>query len=119
MTESNNGSNENGVMKSNAPGALDQTPGSRPINFLFDIPLELTVEVGRRMMTMGELVEVMPGTVVELDRPAGEKLDILANGKLIARGEAVLVGDRYGIRVLEVVGDDPFKSNKPESEGGV
>jgi len=88
--------------------------GSRPINFLFDIPLELTVEVGRRTMTMGELVEVMPGTVVELDRPAGDQLDILANGKLVARGEAVVVGDRYGIRVMEVVGDDPFQI----AEGG-
>jgi flagellar motor switch protein FliN len=81
----------------------------RPINFLFDIPIELTVEVGRRTMTMGELVEVMPGTVVELDRPAGDNLDIYANGKLVARGEAVLVGERYGIRVMEVVGEDPFK----------
>lgn len=81
----------------------------RPINFLFDIPIELTVEVGRRSMTMGELVEVMPGTVVELDRPAGDNLDIYANGKLVARGEAVLVGERYGIRVMEVVGEDPFK----------
>ncbi|MBN2717497.1 MAG: flagellar motor switch protein FliN [Deltaproteobacteria bacterium] len=81
----------------------------RPINFLFDIPIELTVEVGRRTMTMGELVEVMPGTVVELDRPAGDNLDIYANGKLVARGEAVLVGERYGIRIMEVVGEDPFK----------
>ncbi|MBN2342307.1 MAG: flagellar motor switch protein FliN [Deltaproteobacteria bacterium] len=85
------------------------TPAKRPINFLFDIPIELTVEVGRRTMTMGELVEVMPGTVVELDRPAGDNLDIFANGRLVARGEAVLVGERYGIRIMEVVGEDPFK----------
>lgn len=88
--------------------------GKRPINFLFDIPIELTVEVGRRSMTMGELVEVMPGTVVELDRPAGDNLDIFANGKLVARGEAVLVGERYGVRIMEVVGEDPFKQTSEE-----
>ena len=107
-----------GSMQSEIPGAKESVSTSRPINFLFDIPLELTVEVGRRMMTMGELIEVMPGTVVELDRPAGDQLDILANGKLVARGEAVLVGDRYGVRIMEVVGDDPFKSSIAEEASG-
>ncbi|MBN2529694.1 MAG: flagellar motor switch protein FliN [Deltaproteobacteria bacterium] len=95
--------------------AQDRGAAKRPINFLFDIPIELTVEVGRRSMTMGELVEVMPGTVVELDRPAGDNLDIFANGKLVARGEAVLVGERYGIRVMEVVGEDPFKQTSEDN----
>lgn len=90
---------------------------ARSINFLLDIPLELTVEVGRRSMTMGELIDLMPGTVVELDRPAGDQLDILANGKLVARGEAVVVGDRYGIRILEIIGDDPMTGRK-NPEGG-
>jgi flagellar motor switch protein FliN/FliY len=85
-----------------------ETP--RSINFILDIPLELTVEVGRRNMTMGELIDLLPGTVVELDRPAGGQLDILANGKIIAKGEAVVVGDRYGVRILEVLGDDPFNA---------
>ena len=97
-----------------AQGAVE-TP--RSINFILDIPLELTVEVGRRNMTMGELIDLMPGTVVELDRPAGGQLDILANGKIIAKGEAVVVGDRYGVRILEVVGDDPF-SVPGGNEGG-
>ncbi len=116
-TNANNGAR--GAIANTGSGAPPARGGAaktsaRPINFLFDIPLELTVEVGRRTMTMGELVEVMPGTVVELDRPAGDQLDILANGKLVARGEAVVVGDRYGIRVMEVVGDDPFQV----AEGG-
>jgi flagellar motor switch protein FliN len=119
MNETNANNGTRGAITnpgSSAPPARNggAKAASRPINFLFDIPLELTVEVGRRMMTMGELVEVMPGTVVELDRPAGDQLDILANGKLVARGEAVVVGDRYGIRVMEVVGDDPFQV----AEGG-
>lgn len=91
---------------------------SRSINFLLDIPLELTVEVGRRAMTMGELIDLMPGTVVELDRPAGDHLDILANGKIVARGEAVVVGDRYGVRILEIIGDGPFSPAFGEGEGG-
>ncbi len=94
-----------------------ETP--RSINFLLDIPLELTVEVGRRAMTMGELIDLMPGTVVELDRPAGGQLDIMANGKLIAKGEAVVVGDRYGVRILEIIGDDPFNSNMSEIPGSI
>jgi len=111
-----NNQTDNGSIAPQAGGQPQTSPeatvpsGGRPINFLFDIPLELTVEVGRRQMTMGELVEVMPGTVVELDRTAGDQLDILANGKIVARGEAVVVGDRYGIRITEVVGDDPFKT---------
>jgi len=119
MNENNQINEGNGVIAQQSHGASEEHSladvagsGTRPINFLFDIPLELTVEVGRRTMTMGELVEVMPGTVVELDRPAGDKLDILANGKLVARGEAVLVGERYGVRILEVIGDDPFAEAK-------
>ena len=120
MNENNN--NPEGTEMLDAPieanGSPKPTSVARPINFLFDIPLELTVEVGRRTMTMGELVEVMPGTIVELDRPAGDQLDILANGKLVARGEAVVVGDRYGIRVMEVVGDDPFRGMGSDAMGG-
>jgi flagellar motor switch protein FliN/FliY len=97
---------------------MDSVETPRSINFLLDIPLELTVEVGRRAMTMGELIELMPGTVVELDRPAGGQLDIMANGKIIAKGEAVVVGDRYGVRVLEIVGDDPFNPSVPNAQGG-
>ena len=98
-------------------GSENSQNSSRSINFLLDIPLELTVEVGRRMMTMGELIDLLPGTIVELDRPAGEQLDILANGKLVARGEAVVVGDRYGIRILEVVGDE-FAAPTASRDGG-
>jgi flagellar motor switch protein FliN/FliY len=78
--------------------------GVSQLEFLLDIPLELRVEVGRTIMTMGDLAKAQAGTVIELNRPSGESLDILANGKLVARGEAVLVGDRYGVRILEVIG---------------
>jgi len=101
-----------------APPAPDMSSSSRSINFLLEIPLELTVEVGRRAMAIGDLIDLMPGTIVELDRPAGEQLDILANGKLVARGEAVVVGDRYGVRVLEIVGDNQIQNALSELEGG-
>ena len=116
-----NDNDNNNNMQSLPPvdsGAQAAVETPRSINFILDIPLELTVEVGRRNMTMGELIDLMPGTVVELDRPAGGQLDILANGKIIAKGEAVVVGDRYGVRILEVIGDDPF-SVPGGNEGGV
>ncbi len=96
-----------------AQASADSNPETSPgpprsINFLLDVPLELTVEVGRRSMTMSELIDLMPGTIVELNRPAGEQLDILVNGKLIARGEAVVIGEHYGVRILEIIGDDAF-----------
>lgn len=102
-----------------APSVTNTAEAPRSINFILDIPLELTVEVGRRNMTMGELIELLPGTVVELDRPAGGQLDILANGKIIAKGEAVVVGDRYGVRILEVIGDDPFSVSGGSMGGGL
>ena len=91
-------------------GAQPEGRPGRSIDFLMDIPLELTVEIGRRSMTMGELIELTPGTVVELDHGSDENLDIMVNGKLVARGEAVMVGERYGVRVMEIIGEDPFKS---------
>ncbi len=106
MDENNNNNQEEQIPA--APKPQGDVSTARSINFLLDIPLELTVEVGRRSMTMGELIDLSPGNVVELDRPAGQKLDVLANGKLVARGEAVVVGERYGIRILEIIGDDPF-----------
>lgn len=106
--------NNNMSSPPHSPAPAAATPGQTPspvrhIGFLLDIPLELTVEIGRRTMTMGELIDLSPGTVLELDRPAGDHLDILANGKLVARGEAVVIGDRYGIRILEVVGENPLE----------
>ncbi len=91
---------------------------SRAADFLFDIPLELTVEVGRCTMPMGQLLRLMPGSIIELDTPAGEKIGIYANGKLVAKGEAVLLGERYGVRIMEIVGDkQQYVDNS--NQGGV
>ena len=73
---------------------------------LAQIPLRLSVEIGSVSRTMQDLLDLKQGTVVELDRPIDEPVDILANGTVIARGEVVNAGDRYGVRITEVVDAD-------------
>ena len=77
-----------------------------------DVPVEVTVEIGRRSMKIAELLRIGPGSVLELDKAAGEPLDVYVNNRRIARGEAVVVGDRYGVRLTEVLSfeDVPAKS---------
>jgi flagellar motor switch protein FliN len=71
--------------------------------FVMDVPVEVTVEIGRRRMRIAEILRLGAGAVLELTKAADEPLDIYVNNKPIARGEAVVVGDRYGIRVTEVL----------------
>ncbi len=71
--------------------------------FLRDVEVELTLEIGRRRMRISDVMKLGPGKMVELDKQAGEPLELLVNGRLIGRGEAVVVGDRYGIRITEIV----------------
>ncbi|WP_420541633.1 flagellar motor switch protein FliN [Rhodosalinus sediminis] len=70
---------------------------------LDDIKLRLSVEVGRTELTIREVLDLKEGSVVELDRLAGDPLDIFANGTMIARGEVVVAGERFGIRFSQVV----------------
>ena len=81
---------------------LDRADEQR-IDLVLDIPIEVSVEIGRRRMLLGEVIRLGPGAIVELGKASGEPLDILANGHLIARGEAVVVGERYGVRIMDVV----------------
>lgn len=76
---------------------------SRELEFLFDVPLQVSVEVGRARILLKDLLQMGEGYVVELDKLAGEPLDLYVNSRLIARGEAVKVGDRFGIKLTEVV----------------
>jgi len=71
---------------------------------LLDVPVEVTVELGSTRMTLGELVKLAPGSLVELDREAHEPADILVNGKIVARGEIVTVGESYAVRIARVEG---------------
>jgi flagellar motor switch protein FliN/FliY len=83
------------------------------LGFVLDVPVELCVEIGRRSMRLGELLKLGPGSVLELDKLTGEPLDIYANKKLVARGEAVVIGERYGVRLSEVLVVDEPRSRRP------
>ena len=71
--------------------------------FVMDVPVEVTVEIGRRKMRIAEILRLGTGAVLELSKASDEPLDIYVNNRPIARGEAVVVGDHYGIRVTEVL----------------
>jgi flagellar motor switch protein FliN len=74
---------------------------------LSEVPMELSVEIGRTGMTVGETLELRPGSIVTLDRLAGEPVDLLVNGTPIARGEVVVVDEQFGLRVTEIVEGEP------------
>ena len=76
------------------------------LDIVMDIPVQLSVELGRTRLPIRTLVQLVQGSVVELDRLAGEPLDVLVNGCLIAQGEVVVVNDKLGIRLTEVIGPD-------------
>jgi len=79
--------------------------GEAPRNFdlLLDVPLEITVEIGRTRLAIRDLLQLGAGSVVELAKLAGEPLDVLVNGKPIARGEAVMVNDKFGVRLTDII----------------
>jgi flagellar motor switch protein FliN/FliY len=77
--------------------------GEVDVGAILDVPVTMSLEVGRARLTIGELLQLGPGSIVELDRAAGEPLDVLLNGRLVARGEVVVTDDRFGIRLLDIV----------------
>ena len=86
-----------------AEGTETTMTEARPnFELLLDIPLDVTVEIGRTRLAIRELLQLGPGSVIELQKLAGETLDVLVNGKPIARGEAVMVSDRFGVRLTDV-----------------
>jgi len=85
---------------SNAGGATGQEMN---LNLILDVAVTLALEVGRARMSVRDLLQLAPGAIVELDRLAGEPLDVLVNGVRIARGEVVVVDDKFGIRLTDVV----------------
>ncbi|MBU2550744.1 MAG: flagellar motor switch protein FliN [Proteobacteria bacterium] len=75
----------------------------RPLDFILDIPLEVSVELGRTKMVINDLLQLGQGSVIELTKLAGEPLEILVNNKLVARGEVVVVNEKFGVRVTDIV----------------
>jgi flagellar motor switch protein FliN/FliY len=82
-------------------GPRPETPND--IDFILDIPVQLTVELGRTKIAIKNLLQLAQGSVVELDGLAGEPMDVLVNGCLIAQGEVVVVNDKFGIRLTDII----------------
>lgn len=98
--------NADGAGQANASVAGGGSPGVKSqvnMEFLLDIPLEVTVELGRTKMLINDMLKLGQGSVIELSKLAGESLEILANQKPIARGEVVVVNEKYGVRLTEVI----------------
>ena len=74
------------------------------LNIVMDIPLEVSVELGRKRMSIREILDMGAGSIVELDKIAGEPVDLLVNGRLVARGEVVVIEDNFAVRITEIVG---------------
>ncbi len=75
----------------------------KDLDFILDIPLEVSVELGRTKMLINELLQLGQGSVIELNKLAGEPLEILINKKLVARGEAVVVNEKFGVRLTDII----------------
>jgi flagellar motor switch protein FliN len=78
-------------------------PLSRDLDFLLDIPLEVSVELGATTMLINDLLQLGQGSVIELNKLAGEPLEILVNHTLIARGEAVVINEKFGVRITDII----------------
>lgn len=87
----------------NFSSGLGSVTSQENIGLIMDVPLEVTVELGRTTKSISDILEFAPGTIIELDRIAGEPIDVLVNGKFVARGEVVVIEESFGIRVTEII----------------
>jgi len=98
---------EGGEVQAETPLALDpEGPTTRiaaDLEAVFDVPVQVSAVLGRARMDVGELLRIGPGTVLELDRKVGEAIDIYVNNRLVARGEVVLVEDKLGVTMTEII----------------
>ena len=78
-------------------------PAPKNLDFILDIPMQVTVQVGSTKMVIRELLQLGQGSVIELDKLAGEPMEVLVNNKLVARGEVVVVNEKFGIRLTDVI----------------
>ena len=88
------------------PAAVSSSEAAKPdrkLDLILDIPLRVTVELGRTKMVVNELLNLGQGSVIELQKLAGEPLEVLVNNKLVARGEAVVVNEKFGIRLTDII----------------
>jgi flagellar motor switch protein FliN len=86
-----------------ADGSEVTTRGAADLEAVFDVPVQVSAVLGRARMEVGDLLNLGPGTVLELDRKVGEAIDIYVNNRLVARGEVVLVEDKLGVTMTEII----------------
>jgi len=91
---------ETGTTREAAGGPPTPT---RNLDLLLDVPLDVAVEIGRTRVAIRDLLQLGQGSVLELAKAAGEPLDVLINGRRVARGEAVMVNDRFGVRLTDII----------------
>jgi flagellar motor switch protein FliN/FliY len=106
LRESDKASSADGAQNPGEASADSNSPAADStvnMEFLLDISVDVTVELGRTKMLINDMLKLGQGSVIELSKLAGESLDILANQKPIARGEVVVVNDKYGVRLTEVI----------------
>lgn len=84
-------------------GEMDIAGQKENINLIMDVPLNVTVELGRTSKSIQEILEFAPGTIIELDKIAGEPVDVLVNGKFVAKGEVVVIEESFGVRITEII----------------
>ena len=94
---------QGGPLSNDNPKSFNSDIPSNDINMVLDIPVQLSVELGRTKVPIKYILQLAQGSVVELDALAGEPMDVLVNGYLIAQGEVVVVNDKFGIRLTDVV----------------
>jgi len=87
-----------------ASQGTDTSPHS--LDLILDVTIELTVELGRKSMLIKDILGLGPGSIVELNKLAGEPVDLLVNNKLLARGEVVVINENFGIRIIDIVGPE-------------
>jgi flagellar motor switch protein FliN/FliY len=101
--------NRNGTAEAYHPSDFGPTGGAalgdaeENLSMILDIPVSMSIEVGRTRIPIRNLLQLSQGSVVELDRVSGEPMDVLINGTLIARGEVVVVNEKYGIRLTDII----------------
>ena len=84
-------------------GDLGAMASNENIGLIMDVPLEVTVELGRTTKSISDILDFAPGTIIELNRIAGEPIDVLVNGKFVAKGEVVVIEECFGIKVTEII----------------
>ncbi len=109
--------NQESAVQDSGEESQDQEQGEMDLDFILDIPLELSVELGKTKMLVNDLLQLGQGSIIELNKLAGESLEVYINHKLIARGEVVVVNEKFGVRLTDVITPiDRVKSLAAEEE---